>query len=228
MPSELSNVRLGAPASLLPALASFYGGSARVATDSPRRWPADDRDRGDRARARAVCGLAVLPLRLPRPGRPLRGSARLGPRPGRALARQRDRRGRVRLHELGCEGALLPRPGRQHRRADRASRDRRGGRNRPIRAVRAARPLRDRARLRSAVARRGARARARARGLGRHRRGRGAARLRRGEGADADPLPRRATLAPDGPARRGASGRGHALRCVRREPWLSTTGAACL
>ena len=146
----------------------------------------------------------------------------------RAAPRHRDRRGGVRLHELGREGGLLPRPGRQHRRADRASRDRRERRHRRVLAVRAARPLRGRARLRPAFARRGARARARARGLGRHRRGRGAARLRRREGADADPLPGRAALAADGPARRGASGRGHALRRARTEPCLSTTGAACL
>ena len=78
-------------------------------------------------------------------------------------------------------------------------------------AGRAARPLRDRARLRPSFARRRARARARARGLGRHRRGRGAARLRRREGADADSLPGGPALAADGAARRGASGRGDAL-----------------
>ena len=185
--------------------------------------------RGDVLELRAGGGLAVLPLRLPRPGRPLRRGARVGCASTSSSCPIRETGEAVfDFTNWDAKAVYFHDPAGQHRRADRAPRGRRGGRHRRLRAVRAARPLRDRARLRSAVARRRARARARARGLGRHRRGRGAARLRRREGANADPLPGRAALAPDGPARRGASGRGHARPAPRRASCLWTTGAACL
>ena len=151
--STFLRLRLEAPAALLPELARFYGAYSDRAPNCPTVVGASPGGR-DGARARAVGGLAVLPLRLPRPGRPFRGGAGVGPRPRGAPARLRDGRARVRLHELGRESGLLPRPGGQHRRADRPPRDRRAGRHRRLRTLRAARPLRDRARLRSAGARR--------------------------------------------------------------------------
>ena len=77
-----------------------------------------------------------------------------GPRARRAAPRPRDGRCRLRLHELGRAGGLLPRPGRQHRGADRAPRaSARAGATGRVRGGRAARRLRGRHRLRSAVAR---------------------------------------------------------------------------
>ena len=100
------------------AIASGFRRRPRKRAASSWRW-------GSRRSSSAPpTAMAVLPLRAPRSRRPLRRRPRLGARARRAPPRPGDGRGRVRLHELGCAGGLLPRSRRQHRRADRASWDR--------------------------------------------------------------------------------------------------------
>ena len=126
---KIGHLGLGAPRCAAAGARLVLRGPGRFRPCRAGRW-GDGACRGDDPRAPRGGRLAVLPRRLPRPGRPLRRGARVGARARRAPAGYRDGRAGVRLHELGREGGLLPRPGREHRRADRAPRSRRGGRHR--------------------------------------------------------------------------------------------------
>ena len=79
-------VRLAAPAALLPRARRVLRRPARTMSPTATEGrPWQSRVGETVLELRAAGGLAVLPLRFPRPGRPLRGRARLGARPRRAL-----------------------------------------------------------------------------------------------------------------------------------------------
>ena len=166
MATAILRARLEVPSPLVAESATFYGKHLGMPLSS-----------SDGERVVVEVGESALELQAA-PGKPFYHVALLvpGDRFGAALdvgggarpaaAGARDRRGRLRLRVLGRARLLLPRPGRDDRGADRASRRRRGWVDGAVSRRGATGALRGRHRRRPARRRRRARV-TRARGLGR-------------------------------------------------------------